>query len=171
MLILYSKIIGLNVMDLRSRTRLGQIDEIVLNNENLKTAGFILKKRDIWNKETLVVGETDIVEITNQGLVVSNENSVANLDESIRIKRLFEDNYFGVGQKVITKSGKYIGKVHDFLIDNKTFEIEKIYIKNMLKEKIISRDCIDSYIKNIIIIKDDRESIKVTSTVAETSTI
>ena len=169
MYITYSKVVGLNIYDLKSSACLGEVDDVVIDDESLKIAAFVLKKQSFWDKKVFAIVEADILEISKLGIVVNDENAIVDLDELVRVRNKISDGYVGIGQNVLTTNGKYIGKAFDFIFDNKSFEILKFYSKNILEEKIISRKLITSFCKRTIIIKNDRQSSGLKNPAAETS--
>lgn len=169
MYITYSKVVGLNIYDLKSRTCLGKVEDIVIDNDNLKVIALILRKQSFWDKKIFAVVESDILEISKLGVVVNDENAIADLDELIRIKSKVSDGYLGVEQRVQSENGKNLGTVFDLLFDSKSFEITKLYTKNIFDEKIFSCKSILSYENNIITVKEEQEKIKVTAEETEAS--
>lgn len=168
MLIMYSKIVGLPIIELNNQVKLGEIDEIVINNEKIKIVGLLLKKTNLWAKESRVICGNDIIEIAKEGVIVNDENAITSLVDAIRVKEQIDKGGAGIGQRVVTESGKYVGRVFDLLLDNTTLEISKFYTKNMIGEKIIPSDKVVSIENRLIIIKDDFEFIKIASPAIET---
>jgi len=166
----YSKIVTLNIAELRSQSKIGCVLDVVINNDNLSLSGLILKKQNIWQNKIFVIPINDIIEIENKGIIVSNVDSIVPIGEVVRIKKQFDEGYVGIDQKVITKSGKYIGKVYDYIVDSKSLIITKLYTKHLLNERIIPAKNVVSYDKKLIIINDDINYVDV-SVATETSVV
>jgi len=167
MLVLYSKIIGVTVSELKTQSVISSVADIVISPKELTVSGIILKNDSIFKKNLSVINVSDLCEVTAQAILVCDIDAVIDANESVRIKEQIEKGCVGIGQKVVTKSGKNVGKVFDILIQSDTFSIMKFYVKNVFSEKIFSRDSVISYSGKKIVIKDDFETVKV-SAVAET---
>lgn len=155
MFIPYSKIIGLPVFAVKNQSLAGHIVDVVLKKTAFEPQGFIIKISPLPLTKHKVISSTDVIELSNQGLVVDNENSISDLKDAVRLRETIEDGYIGIGQKVYTESGKRIGKVFDYLVSVPDLSINKIYVKNMISERILPVSLIRSYKKDIIIVVDD----------------
>lgn len=171
MLLPYSKIVGSPIIDLKTQSKLGEVSEIVIKKSDISLHGLILRGSSILSRKTNVVAASDIVEIIKGAVVVSDIDSVVDFDEAIRLKEAFLKGFHGIGQKVVTKNGKTIGKVFDYLVQSDTNLIVKFYVKNLLSEKIIGRNSVISFEKNKIVIKDDFEEIRIAAAVVESSLV
>lgn len=171
MLVPYSKIIGSRIVELKTQTEIGEVFELIIQKNDISIAGIIPKSQSVWPKNTFVISSNDITEITSGVAIVNDEDSIVPIDEAVRLKKQIKEGYLGVGQKIYTKSGKYIGKVFDYIVNGETLTITKFYAKYFFVEKIIPFSSIISIKKNIIIIKDDFEFVKIASPAIETSII
>ncbi len=168
MIVIYSKLIGLPIMELKTQTKLGNVEEIVFNKTNFKISGLVTKSSIIpFINKTTIVASSDLIEISNEALIAQNCDSVISLDESPRIKELIKGGYHGINQKVYTKSGKYIGKVHDLYLETSTFEVVKILVRNIITERLIGANQIIEVKGKKIYIKDDYEISRTKPSFAE----
>lgn len=167
MMLLYSKIVGMTVADLREQKKIGEIDDLIYNSE-LKIAAFVLKQQfSILPREPQIVSSDDVAALAKKGLVVYNEGAASPLRESVRIKKLTDEKFYGLKQPVISKSGQRIGSVYDYLVDSGTLLITKFYVKSLFGERIIPVSKVVSLEKRKIIIEDETESIKVPADTSE----
>jgi uncharacterized protein YrrD len=172
MLVQYSKIIDSPVVELDTQTKVGVVHEIVINNTKFSVAGIVLKKDSFLSfGEPNVVVSTDMVEMNSSALIVKNEEAVTPLSEAIRLKELIDHKYIGIYQRVVSKKGRNVGLVHDYLIDSATFRITKLYCRTLLSERIIPIHSVIKMEGKKIIIKDDFEKIKVGSPITESSLV
>jgi len=155
MLILRSKLIGMPIVDLRSQSRLGNIGDLILNDTDVNLSGIAL--RGNFGKDIRIILPAEVLEISKGIILVNDEDSITKTKDNIRINKLVNDQFYGIGQKVFTKSGKYIGRIHDLLIDSLDFRIAKFYVKSFLRERILSSNLILEIKGKRIIIKDDFE--------------
>lgn len=172
MLLLRSQIIKKNVYELKTQTRVGKIFELVFDCSSFKIIAFVLQKSLLSSKKIMLINSADIIQANKSAIFINNIDSISSLDENVRVKKAVNDKFYGIGQKVITKSGKTIGKMYDFVINSETLNIEKIYVSSFFGDRIIPIKNIISIEENRkIIIKDEYRSIKVSSQAVETSVI
>lgn len=167
MVILRSNFIGSPIVDLRTQTKFGTISDLIFDDSTSSIVGLALKNG--FNNIKIVI-PAEVLEFSNKTLVINDEDAITDLKDNLRIDKLVQNHYYGIGQKVFTKSGKYLGKTEDLLIDTTTFGIIKYYIKSFLKERIISSDLVIEIKPGKIIIKDDYEASRLSS-IAETSPV
>jgi uncharacterized protein YrrD len=170
MLINYSKIIDSNIIELKTGNLVGSVSDLVFQKSNLSVEGIIIKG-GLLNRKIKAVSSKDVVQISNKpvAVLVNDTDSVIELDEMVRVKDAFRKGFHGVGQKVVTKSGKDIGKVYDFLVTSEDLVVQKIYVKSLISERIISTDNVISFENSKkIIIKDDFGMAALSRTVAST---
>jgi uncharacterized protein YrrD len=141
MIVPYSKIIGLDVFDLKNQLKIGRVKEIVFQKKDFKISGIILEN-SFFERNVKVISNIDIVDISPQGVVVKDSDSVSNLKESVRLAEAVKEGMRGVDQKVVTKTGKSLGRVVDLYISAETLLISKIFVKNIFSERIISSNAI-----------------------------
>jgi len=138
-------------------TRLGEVltrvTDIILDTEKGKIVGFAVAAG-----RTKVVAPIDIVN-WNQSITIGDSGDIIEVEDVIHIQKTLEKGVTIVKKRVFTKSGDYIGKVLDYGMNNKYFELTCIIVaKNFLgivywDKKIISA-------KDIIEIKKDRIVVK-----------
>ena len=158
MIVKYSQIIHSPVLELKGQTRLGVAADLVIQKSDLSVKAAVVKN-GLLNVNTKVATSADIVELNSGSVIVRDDNSLASLAEAERIREAIADKMHGVGQRVRTKSGKNIGKVYDYTIDNSTCAIQKIYVKSLLDDRIISVSSITKFEGKQITVKDDFELI------------
>lgn len=164
MLSLYSKVINCPVIELKTQTQIGVVDDLVLHKTKLEVHAVTLKKSSLFDfNEAQVVINTDIVEINSKAVIVNNPDSIVPLSEAIRIKEAIDDKYYGIYQKVVSTKGKTIGMVYDYLVDSSSQKIVKIYCRTLFNEKIIPSSSVIKMEGKKIFIKDDYELERITS--------
>jgi len=159
MILKYSQIIGKPVMELRAQSYLGQVSDISLTKSNMKIASMIVREVFFWPAKKAIT-ESDIVEITIDAVIINSENDLSLIRELPRVQESLLTGFSGIGQKVVTKSKKYIGKVYDYTFDSDSKFMINLYVRSTFSERIISRAAITDTKHNRIIIEDDFEVIK-----------
>ncbi len=156
MMALYSKLIGTPVAELKNQSKVGEIADFIVNNEDITIAGAIVKKENWLFSKNKVASSTDIVSLLKKGMIVNDENAITELSEISKLDTLYKKKNYGIAQKVVTKSGQYVGHVFDYLIDTSTLSIRKFYIKRLFKELLIPANSIVSFEGKTITIKEDK---------------
>ncbi len=84
----------------------------------------------------------------------------------IRIDEILKLNFELVGLKVVTKKGKKLGKVSDYLVDSEGYYVQKIIVQRPLAKSLIDPELtidreeiveIDDY---KIVVKDEEAKLK-----------
>ncbi len=156
MMLLYSKLIGAPIADFKSQVNIGQISDLVINDIDLTIAAAVVESGLPLISKKKVVGSTDFVHLSKNGIVISDEEALVEIKELVRIETLYKNKCFGLAQKVVTKSGVYIGHVYDYLIDSTTFSIRKLYVKKLLTDRIIPTTSVVAMEGKLFTIKDDK---------------
>lgn len=162
MILPYTKIVGLDIFDLKNRQKVGKIKEVVIQKKDFKISGIILEN-SIFDRNMKLVSSTDIVDISPQGIVIRDSDSISSSKENVRLALAIKEGMHGIGQKVVTKSGKQLGKVVDLFISTETLEIAKIHVKNIFAERIISKTAIVDIEKRKIIVKENFEAARLST--------
>lgn len=155
-MLLCSKLIGAPVADQKSSAKIGEVADFIINDADLSLAAAVVESGIQLISKKRIVAATDFALVSKEGILVANADVLIDLVEVIRIEKLYQKKCHGLNQKVVTKSGAYIGHVFDYLFDTATCQIQKLYIKKMLSERIIPVSAVISYDCKTITIKDDK---------------
>lgn len=158
MIIRYSQIIHSPVVELKSQTNLGIASDLVIQKSDLTIKAVIIRC-GFFNLLTRVASASDIVELNSGSVILNDENSITTLSEATRIREAIKEKMHGLGQSVRTKSGKALGQVYDYTIDNATCAIQKLFVKSLLTDRIIPVSAILNFEGKKITVKDDFEII------------
>jgi len=156
MMLLYSKIIGTPVAELRDATKIGLISDLIIEESDLSVAAAVVETNLNPFSKKQVVAATDFVKIFKDGIVVNDADAIVELDEVVRAAKLYDNNCHGLVQRVVTKSGVYVGHVYDYLFDAETTTIHKLYVKKLFSEQIIPTTIVTSMSGKIITIDDNK---------------
>lgn len=168
MIIRYSQILHTPVVEIKNQSRLGIVEELILQKSNLNILAATVKIYPLLPIHKVITSD-DIVEIAKEAVIVQNEDSISDIKENVRIADALKGNAKGVGQKVVTKSGKYLGRVFDYTVESSACALVSIYVKYLISVRIISRAAIIDFDKDKIVVEDDFEAVKA-SILAETQT-
>jgi sporulation protein YlmC with PRC-barrel domain len=167
----YSKLIGTPVFELKTQRNLGTVIDVIINKNNFSVYGLLLKGSILPFGKTTVIAYSDILELTGSAIIVENEDAISDLKETVRLNEAYKSGYSGIGQRIVTKTGKKIGKVFDYLISSNDLTITRLYVKNLLNERIIPSSAIINIEGRKITINDSYELVDVRSTVIEAKMI
>ena len=167
MVILYSKFILSSVISRNSSKNLGSIESIVFDRKSFCVAAIIMKKSFFFSP-TKVISANDILEASQNAILVSSEDSPVSIKELPKLNQSLKSFPVGIGQKVITYSSKKVGAVRDILIDLETKQIRSLYVNNLLDERIIPISTVMGFEKGVFIIKDEFSEIKIPSLASQT---
>ena len=162
MLILFSKFVGLPVIELENQLRVATTHDIVVEPKSGKVLGFLVKTGGLMPKEQLVSSH-DLAQLLPTALLIHNADKVTEIDEVIRIEELYKKRFGLISKRVRTKSGKHIGRVEDFLISTDSMMLFKLYLRHMFSDRIIPFTAIIKIDQREIIVKDDFEALSATS--------
>jgi uncharacterized protein YrrD len=160
MLILYSKLVGLPIIELENQTKLASVLDIIVEPKNGKVLGILAKVGQILVKDQLVAAR-DISQVLPTAILVADGERVTAIDEVVRINELYKKRFSLFGKKVVTKSGKLLGKVNDFLIDEESLSLVKLYVRHLLSDRIIPYSAVIKIDDKAVVVKDDFEAISV----------
>jgi len=71
----------------------------------------------------------DIRELHKGQFIIDDVDVLSEPEDLLRLKKIIELNYQLIGKRVRTQSKKAVGKVEDYVFDDMTHEIKKIYVK------------------------------------------
>ncbi len=163
MIIRYSQVIHSPIIEIKTQSLLGKVLDIVLQKSDFSIKALLVKP-SIFSFEKLVVTDADILEIVNNAVLVNDDNSISPLKDSPRVVQSIEAKAYGINQKVITKSGKVVGRVHDYTFDSQILKVINLYVKSLVSDRIIPSGSIHKFEKGKVIIDDDYEVAKVAET-------
>jgi len=154
MLIQTSRIINLPLGALDDQNKIGFVKDFVINPEDGKLIAFIIKK-GFLNLEEKFLASSSVLEFDPNGLVTKNIENLLNVDEIVRVKTILKSKIKVLGSRAYTKDKKYLGRVHDLLIDTENYQICKFYIGGFFEDRIIPFDMVIKIVRGKIIFNND----------------
>lgn len=133
MLKLSASVTDLPVVSLRAGTKIATAADMIINPNNLKVEGWHVTDR--FDKKELILVSAEIRDLTPQGIIVNDHESLSPTEDLVRLKPVLEIGFELIGKTVTTESGKRVGKVSDFAIETEAFIVKKIYVaRSLLKD-------------------------------------
>ncbi len=160
-------IINLPIFALDKKTRVGQVYDFIIEPQVGRILAFLIKKKSIFGKVKILATE-DIYNLEENTVVIEKADSITPPEEVVRAKQILQDKIKIIGNKVITESGTYLGKVEDFVFDSANYILVKLYVKTGILqdifkgELVIPWDKIHSVTKDEIVVFDEaiKEKVK-----------
>lgn len=157
---LYSKTIGTPVVEDHMRP-ITTVRDLVFDPENGKLLAFVVNEN-----KGLVIVPVDVLAWYDV-LRVHDREAIIDAEEVLRVEKFLKGEVRILQNRVETKAGKYLGRVYDMAINNKSFMLEKLFIaKGFLglvryETRIIPYKSILEITAEKILVKDDMGKIEV----------
>ena len=161
MLIEYSRLKDLPIFELETKSKVGVIKDFFIDHEEKAVEAVIASTGGIFKREKYISAK-EILELTKDALVVESSESIIDPKEMVRLHKKEKSRAKIIGEKVVTKKGDFLGTVYDYVLENSTFSITRIYIKKMLDQRIIHSSAIVKIEQHKIIVKDNFEMVRPT---------
>lgn len=151
----FSRIVGMPVVEEGMMRPITTVKDVVIDPENGKLVAFIV---DV--SKNLVVVPFDILS-WGDIIRISDEDAIVPGDDVLRVHAVQKKGIKFFRTNVVTKSGNNLGQVIDFAIDNKTFELRKLYVAKMIlamfryNSRLIAASEILEILPDKIIVKDE----------------
>lgn len=126
----YSMCAGMPVMDDRSDDVVATVSGVFIHPDLGKLEGVFV--RGAAGEEFLSV--QDIVH-WGKAIVVRDPDALAPLDERVRLSQLWQEGRTILGQRIVTESGRIMGRCVDVQFETDTFRLEWIFPRQWLRWK------------------------------------
>jgi len=147
------KLIGLPVASLDTQSKIGDIEELIIDPENGHFLGFMVKTGLFSEK---VLASIDVSDWDPNGIVIENEEYLVSLEEIVKIKQIVNEGLILRQMKAKTESGKNLGKVENFLLDTNANIVVKYYLRDLMGDtRVIGADRVIRIEKKTVIFSDD----------------
>ncbi len=159
MLLELSKVRGIPVGVMDEQRAVGSVEMPVIFADEAKVIGFLVRSRGILPPKK-VVSFQDVVGIDTKGLVINSVDNLLPTDEVLRIKEILKSGFKLVGLPAKTKNKKYLGRITDVVIETTSGDVIRLYVRNLLDERIFERSMIhDIKPKEVILTFDNRKKV------------
>jgi sporulation protein YlmC with PRC-barrel domain len=165
MLKFLSELVGLKIILFQEKASLSPVVDYLIKPENGRLLGVFTN--DPFTKKQKIVLTQDIKHFEKDFLIISSLEALSDTSEIVKVKEALKIDPKIINQKVVTESGKHVGKVRDAVLDTNSLKIAKIYvaprlgIQNLARELIIPSSRISAIKKRVIVITDDREDTRI----------
>ncbi len=123
---LISTLINKPILSLQTSSSVGKTIGALIDPNKLRVIGFHVQSPN--DTGSILLWE-DIREISSIGIIVDRYDHLAHPEELVRLKPILKVNYKLVDKQVVDESGQKYGRVSDYVVDEQTFLIAKLYTK------------------------------------------
>jgi len=150
--------LNIPIISLYNTAKIGSVLDFVVDPDTGRVIGIIGERGGFLKRDAKVISTVDVREFSKEALLVDSEDALVSQYDIVKIDSVLKSRIKIFGNRVVTESGKYLGKVRDYLVDD-FFLIAKLYVNpsvtNILSSQlIISRDSILKITKDQIIVSD-----------------
>lgn len=153
---------GAPLMSLQTGTRLGTIDEAIIDPRQLRVLAYYVDGPNLDEHPSIIRIE-DIREIGEVGFIIDSSDDITAPSDIIRLQEVIELNFALPGLRVVDEHKHGLGRVLDYNMDSQTFDVAQLRVRPPLirmigvSELLIHRD-------QIVKITNDRIVVKSTAT-------
>lgn len=146
------------VMSLRGGRRISSTLEPIIDPHKMKVVGVYCEDRAQGIDKVLLI--EDIRELSEVGIIIDSEENLIDPADLVRMESVLDMHFELSGKKLVTQSGKKLGKVDNYAIDDVSFRIEKLYARPLAiktlstNDYIINRRQISSVNEQEVVVKD-----------------
>ena len=155
------KILGLPIISISDGLEVGKVKSIIINADK-GAIDYIVVDSGIQIFSARVIPTEDVLGIGEYALTIENEGVITDISRIPAAIQLLQNDIRVKGTKVLTKKGRLIGEIGDIYIDDndncKITGLEFIADITQKKIRLIPRDTVITFGKNLTVVKEDIES-------------
>ncbi|MBP5633853.1 PRC-barrel domain-containing protein [Candidatus Saccharibacteria bacterium] len=139
MLLTGSKMIGMPVLSLHVGGAIAKTTHAIIDPENLGVVAYELDGPIIKNDPEVgdILDVKDIRDLSNDGIIVDSADRFTTRDEVIKFDKIMKLHFNLVGLKVVTQSGKKVGKISDYTLDSESMIIYQLIVQRPFVSSLI----------------------------------
>lgn len=155
------KILGLPIISISDGLEVGKVKSIIINADR-GAIDYIVVDSGIQIFSARVIPTEDVLGIGEYALTIENESVITDISRIPAAIQLLQNDIRVKGTKVLTKKGSLIGEIGDIYIDeNNSCKITGLeFIADITQKRIrlIPRDTVITFGKNLTVVKEDFEN-------------
>jgi uncharacterized protein YrrD len=148
-----NEIVGLVLLCINEGKEAGTIKDILINRET-GAVEFLVLDDGQWYFGAKVLSFTDVLGIGSNAVTTETEGNILRFTEVERAVALAQEGVKLIGTKIYTEKGRYIGKVDEFFISEDGGIAGCKFTLDDGQVKIIPRDSVLTFGKNVIVVVD-----------------
>ena len=138
MLVHASELENFPVLSLQVGGEIARCKKAIINPDELSVAAYTLNVLSM--DEDLggdILSVEDVREFSPNGLIVDSGSRFVSRSDVVRLDKMMSLGFDLIDHKVVSESGKKIGKIKDYTIDTKTFVIYQIIVDRPILKSFI----------------------------------
>ena len=155
------EIIGLPIISISDGIEVGRVKTIIINAEK-GAIDYVVVDSGIQILSAKVIPTEYVLGIGEYALTIENEDAINDISKIPAAIDLLQKNIQVKGTKVLTKKGRLIGEIGDIFVDEEDncniIGLEYIADITQKSIRIIPRDSIITFGKNLVVVKEDIDS-------------
>lgn len=155
------KILGLPIISISDGLEVGKVKSIIINADK-GAIDYIVVDSGIQIFSARVIPTEDVLGIGEYALTIENEGVITDISRIPAAIQLLQNDIRVKGTKVLTKKGSLIGEIGDIYVDDndkcKITGLEFIADITQKKIRLIPRDTVITFGKNLTVVKEDIET-------------
>ncbi len=155
------KILGLPIISISDGLEAGKVKSIIINADR-GAIDYIVVDSGIQIFSARVIPTEDVLGIGEYALTIENEGVITDISRIPAAIQLLQNDIRVKGTKVLTKKGRLVGEIGDIYIDDndncKITGLEFIADITQKRVRLIPRDTVITFGKNLTVVKEDIET-------------
>ncbi|MFZ5990030.1 MAG: PRC-barrel domain-containing protein [Bacillota bacterium] len=155
------EILGLPIISISDGIEVGRVKNVIINAEK-GAIDYVVVDSGIQILSAKIIPTDNVLGIGEYALTIENEEAINELSKIPAAIDLLQKNIQVKGTKVLTKKGRLIGEIGDIYVDEdencKIVGLEYIADITAKKIRIIPRDSVITFGKNLVVVKENVES-------------
>lgn len=155
------EIIGLPIISISDGMEVGKVKSIIINADK-GAIDYIVVDSGIQILSAKIIPTDNILGVGEYALTIENDGSINDISKIPAAIDLLQKNIQVKGTKVLTKKGRLIGEIGDIYVDeNECCKITGLeYIADITQKRIriIPRESVVTFGKNLVVVTDDVEN-------------
>lgn len=154
------EIVGQPIISITEGIEFGNVKELLINSANGSVAALIIHDAK-WYYGAKFLPFESIIAIGEHAVTINNSGDILAMQDRPEFEKLLEAGIKVIGTKVLTKGGKFQGKINEFIIDNKG-EISICEMESADGEVVqLPAERIVTFGKEVLIIAEEGEATNV----------
>ena len=159
------KLLNLPVAAMATQSKVGTVRKILVDPQGGRLIGFLVQQGFLAPGR--VLSHHDVVSYDPQGLVVNDPTNLLPIDDIVRAKEVMDQRIYILGMRAYTESGKFLGRVTDFVLSTDIAMVVKYHVVGILGLRILPAEKVVEISKKGVIFSDDVEEATVRGVAAE----
>lgn len=128
----YSNCLGIGVVDDRGNVVIGTISGIFLHPDLGKVEGLFVRVSRGFQTTEEFLSVSDIAH-WGRNITVRDEHALSPLEERVRLQQLWDERRAILGQRMVTETGKILGRCKDVQFETTTFRLEWLFPRKFFR--------------------------------------